>query len=269
MQCYEAESLLVDYLDGALQETDSRKLETHLKDCSSCSQLYEEYKQLFADIENDKAQKPGPALRMKFEDMLQREMEIAAAVDTAVLNAEKTAVIKPIKKYTMLFRVAACLVLFLSGAIIGMIVMTNRGTNNQLTALKSEVDAMKEAMAVKLLQDESASERIKAVSYADAMTAPDNGIITALITTMNEDRNVNVRLAALYTLEKFAGNKAVSDALVSSLSQQTEPLMQIALISILIEKKNSKAKAPMFEIMQDKNTLSPVKEMAQKGYNTL
>lgn len=269
MQCYETESLLVDYLDGEVGEADRKRIETHLKECLSCCQVYEQYRQLFADIQSDKAQKPGPALRAKFENMLQDEIDIATAVGNEQLKVEKTVIKRPVKQYTMLLRVAACLVLFLSGAFIGMVIMTNRGTNNQLTALKSEVDAMKEAMAVKLLQDESASERIKAVSYADAMTAPDNAIITALITTMNEDRNVNVRLAALYTLEKFAGNKNVSDALVSSLSQQTEPLMQIALINILIEKKNSKAKTPMFEIMQDKNTLLPVKEMAQKGYNTL
>jgi hypothetical protein len=45
--------------------------------------------------------------------------------------------------------------------------------------------------------------------------------------------------------------------------------MQIALINILTEKKESKAKQPIREILQDKNTLPPVKDIAQKGLKLL
>ncbi|MFT3823950.1 MAG: zf-HC2 domain-containing protein [Chitinophagaceae bacterium] len=269
MQCYEAESLLVDYLDSVMDPADRKRVEVHLKDCPLCRQALEEYRQLFTDMQNDKIQQPGAALRTRFEGMLQQEMEIATTTEPIQLNTGKGAVVKPVKQYAMLLRVAAVFTVLLSLVFIGIIIMTNRRTNSEVAALKNEINAMKGAMAVKLLQDESASERIKAVSYADAIAIPDNEILTALITTMNEDRNVNVRLAALYTLEKFADNKKISDALVSSLSRQSEPLMQIALMNVLIEKKNAKAKALMQEIMQDKNTLLPVKEMAQKGFNTL
>lgn len=86
---------------------------------------------------------------------------------------------------------------------------------------------------------------------------------------MNEDKNVNVRLAALYAVSKFSDNRKINDALVTSLAKQTEPLMQIALINILTEKKESKAKAPIREILQDEKTLPPVKEIAQKGLKLL
>jgi HEAT repeat protein len=128
---------------------------------------------------------------------------------------------------------------------------------------------MKETLMFNGLTEESASERIKAVSYADEIKQPDNKIVNALINTLNEDKNVNVRLAALYAVAKFSDEPGVSEALVASLSKQTEPLMQIALINILTEKKEAKAKQPIRKILQDKNTLPPVKEIAQKGLRLL
>jgi hypothetical protein len=135
--------------------------------------------------------------------------------------------------------------------------------------LKNEVKEMKEALFVNMLSQESATERIKAVSYADDIKDPDSRIINALLTTMNEDKNVNVRLAALTSVAKYADTRSVSDSLIASLKRQTEPIMQIALINILTEKKEIKAVGPIRDILMDKNTLQPVKDIAQKGLNLL
>ncbi|SFP93357.1 HEAT repeat domain-containing protein [Parafilimonas terrae] len=269
MQCYEAESLLIDYLDAQLHPNDKAPLERHLKECAQCRQALEEYRQIFAGIQNDKIKKPGPALREKFESMLQSELNIEATANIVNKHEEKSAAVKSINRYALLYRIAASIILIVSGFFIGTTITNNKPGNGQVAELKSEVKEMKETLTVKLLNEESASERIKAVSYADEITDPDNKIVTALITTLNEDNNVNVRLAALYALAKFSNNNKVSDALVASLGKQTEPLMQIALINILTEKKETKAKAPIQEILKDKNTLPPVKEIAEKGLKVL
>ena len=53
MECYEAESLLIDYLDAQLHPSDKKPLEKHLESCPLCRQALEEYRQLFAAIEKD------------------------------------------------------------------------------------------------------------------------------------------------------------------------------------------------------------------------
>ncbi|HYK43767.1 MAG TPA: zf-HC2 domain-containing protein [Parafilimonas sp.] len=271
MQCYEAESLLIDYLDNQLHPGDKVPLEQHLQGCPSCRQTLEEYRTLFATIESDKAEKPGPALREKFENMLQSEINVESTARIVEMEKERNdRKIIPLKRTSILFRIAASIVLIASGIFIGSFFIVNRTNgNDEVADLKNEVNEMKETLMFNGLTEESASERIKAVSYADDMHDPDNKIVTALINTMNEDKNVNVRLAALYAIAKFSDNSAVTNALIASLSKQTEPLMQIALINILTEKKETKAKEPIKQILQDKNTLPPVKEIAQKGLQLL
>ncbi|HEX5153566.1 MAG TPA: zf-HC2 domain-containing protein [Parafilimonas sp.] len=269
MQCYEVESLLIDYLDAQLHPGDKGPLEKHLESCPQCRQALEEYRQLFASIESNKTEKPGPALNEKFEDMLQSEMNIHATAGIVRMDKEDTKTIS-MKRSSLLLRIAASIILVASGVFIGSIITsTSTDTNTEMAGLKNEVKEMKETLMFSMLTEESASERIKAVSYADEINDPDSKIVAALIITMNEDKNVNVRLAALYAVAKFSDSRKVSDALIASLAKQTEPLMQIALINILTEKKEIKAKEPIREILQDEKTIPPVKEIAQKGLKLL
>ena len=268
MECYEAESLLIDYLDVQLHPGDKGPLELHLRQCPHCRQVLEEYRELFSVIQSDNAEKPGPGLCEKFENMLQNELSIDGSVNIAKMERTKSAT-PVIKMPALIWKIAASIILVVSGVFIGNILTNNKGANTEVADLKNEVKEMKETLVFSGLTEESASERIKAVSYADEINQPDSKIVKALITTMNEDKNVNVRLAALYAVAKFSDDPGVSDALVASLGKQTEPLMQIALINILTEKKESKAKQPIREILQDKNTLPPVKDIAQKGLKLL
>ena len=94
---------------------------------------------------------------------------------------------------------------------------------------------------------------------------PDQKVIGALVNTLNHDKNVNVRLASLYSLARFADNPAVRDSLVSSLPGQTEPLIQVVLINILAEKKEHRAIAPIRDILSKEKDLKEVREAAEKG----
>jgi len=94
-------------------------------------------------------------------------------------------------------------------------------------------------------------------------------VIEVLVGTLNHDKNVNVRLAALYSLASFADNRVVRDSLVASLPRQTEPLIQVMLINLLAAKKDSRAIGPIKEIISNRNTLPAVKEAAEQSLKTL
>jgi HEAT repeat protein len=139
----------------------------------------------------------------------------------------------------------------------------------QLGAMQKEIKEMKEAMLYSLIDNESASQRIKAVGYAEEISNPDQKVIQVLVSTLNHDKNVNVRLAALYSLATFADSRPVRDSLVLSLPKQTEPLIQVMLINLLAEKKDNRAIAPIRDIMTNKNTLPAVKDAAQRSLKTM
>lgn len=170
----------------------------------------------------------------------------------------------------MFYKVAAGILLVITGFLAGMLVTRHRNIGSRSTGWQKDSENRNETITVALQNNASASERIKAVNYIDEINKPNPKMLTALIKTMNEDKNVNVRLAALYALTKFSNNKkSVNEALIASLSKQTEPLMQIALINVLTERKEIKAKAPIREILQDNNAPPSVKEIAAQGLKIL
>jgi Putative zinc-finger len=270
MECHEVEQFLIEYLDGQLSPAIRAGIDKHLETCESCKQALEEYKILLHTMNNTVQEKPGPALREKFDIMLQSELNIAATA--RILQEEKVTSIAPVKKMPVFWRIAASVILVALGIFIGTRltpVSFQPKPSTEIADLKTEVKQMKEALMFNLLNDESASERIKAVNYAETMGNGDQKIIDAMFNTLNNDKNLNVRLAALYSVAKFGASQVVRDSLVASLSRQTEPIMQIVLINILTERKESKAIGPIREILLNKKTMKPVKDIAQKGLRSL
>ena len=120
-----------------------------------------------------------------------------------------------------------------------------------------------------MLKEESSSDRIHAVSYVDDLDTPDENVIEVLIKTLNHDKNVNVRMAAAYALSKFAGQRAVCDSLVKSLELQNDPIIQVTLINILVERKEKSALIPIQKIIANKSTLKEVRAVAENSLRVL
>jgi len=206
-------------------------------------------------------------LRINFYHMLHAEMNKLA------LEKNKPAVHSPVRFSSSLFvRIAASIALLVAGAFIGVVfnkVFSKGGSDSQVAQLHTEMQSLKEMMLFNMLKEESPSQRIKAVNFTDDIQAPDQKILEALTRTLNQDKNVNVRLAAAYSLAKFADRQSVRDSLVASLSGQTEPILQVVLINILVEHKESNAIRPIQQIMKNDNTLKEVKDVALKGIQIL
>jgi hypothetical protein len=265
--CNDVKSLLIDYLDGQLAPAIRDKVEEHLKGCMDCREEIVQFKKMFGEMASTKLEQPSPALKENFNLMLQSELNISATME--MLKSKEEPKIVKMRTGSRWLQIAASVLLVAGGMFAGMqlkntpVPIAYNGT--EITDLKEEVKEMKEAMLLNLLNEESASDRIRAVGYADEINNPDPKIIHALINTLNEDKNLNVRLAAINSLAKFSGNPIVVDSLIASLSKQKEPLLQIVLIKILTDQKQTKAIEPIKAILSNKQTLQPVKEMAEQG----
>ncbi len=269
MKCEEVRNLLIEYIDGNSAREIQSEIESHLKECAECRKEYSELQNLFRLMGEQKPDEPDESLRRNFKSMLASEIEKQRVVETVrdiplhhLLN---------IKWSSPFLRIAAGIILLVGGISIGMLLKSgmDSGRSKQLTELKSEMKDMKEMLMMTMLTGESASQRIKAVNYSAEIPYPNQKVIAALVSTLNHDKNVNVRMAAAYSLEKFWDNAVVRDSLVASLDHQTEPILQIVLINILTEKKESKAVKPMKNIIDNKNTMKEVKEIAEKSIKVL
>ena len=56
---------------------------------------------------------------------------------------------------------------------------------------------MRQLVTLSLLQQQSAGDRLQGVNWSYRVEQPDTAVLAALLTTVNHDPNVNVRLAAV------------------------------------------------------------------------
>ncbi len=82
---------------------------------------------------------------------------------------------------------------------------------------------------------------------------------------MNEDPNTNVRLAALDALSKFHTEPQVRKVLLDALSTQKDPMVQIALIQLMVKMKEKSVVNDLKKIVDDSETMKAVKDEAYSG----
>lgn len=135
--------------------------------------------------------------------------------------------------------------------------------NNQSeTRISNHETQNSKLIAMRLSNMESASARYAAVSEIMEMKKIDRDIIEVLVKTMNNDPNSNVRLAALESLGKYYREPYVKKQLVSAMSKQKDPVVQIALIEMLTKFRNTSIANELKKLAEDGNTTKPVKDQA-------
>ncbi len=131
--------------------------------------------------------------------------------------------------------------------------------------MKGKISDMKEMMMLSLLEKESATERLKAVSLTQEMDQASKHVTGALLQTLNNDENVNVRLAALDALRPYSKDGQIREALVRSIAQQKSPLVQVALAELMAELQEKGAIDAFKNILEDGETPSDIKKKIREN----
>ncbi|WPP51538.1 HEAT repeat domain-containing protein [Catalinimonas niigatensis] len=165
--------------------------------------------------------------------------------------------------------IAASIAILLVGFAGGILYEKESLPTTEVSALKEEVGEMKRMLMFNQLNQVSASERIMAVNAAQSMDEIDSQILEALIYTVNADPNANVRLAAVEALAHFAADSVASNALKKSLNSQSDPMVQIAIIDVLVERNERDAVPEIQQLLQKENLEKVVREQAEFGLSQL
>src|SRR5262245_23916654 len=144
--------------------------------------------------------------------------------------------------------VAAAAILLI-GAAIGRFSVsggtrpTVAGSSSEIAAVRSEMRELREMVSLSLMQQQSASERLKGVTWTGQLDRPSGEVVSALLDALMHDPNVNVRLATIDALERFASRDEVRRGAIDAVQRQASPLVQIALIDFMV-KTNERESAP-------------------------
>jgi hypothetical protein len=267
MKCEDVESEMIDYLDNTLDKARRDEVEKHLETCERCLDELKDFQQILQTVDSTEMEQPDESLRINFYHMLHGEIN-----KQAVKDQNKTILPASVPGFSSWMKIAAAIAILVAGIFVGLtlhFVLNRHSEVEQVASLKSEMQQMKELVMLSMLKQESPSQRIQAVNYTDDIQAPDIRVLNALTETLNNDKNINVRMAAAYSLAKYADRQSVRDSLVASLYLQTEPIIQVVLMNILVEKKESRAIKPIQKIISDEKAMKEVKDVAQKGLKIL
>jgi hypothetical protein len=237
MICERVKEQLAEYLSGNLEGPAREKFVDHLEQCPRCQAEVEELGALWRGLEFVPSAQPSIAMRGRFNEML----EAYRFGQAEALQKESTATNvrqMPQPRHAWWQLAAAC-GLLAAGAAAGRFTVPQQHTapTPEVAQLRGEMESMRQLVTLSLLQQQSAGQRLRGVTYSYQMDRADPEVEKALLFAVSHDANVNVRLSAVDALQKFAHNPQVTKSLVDAIDPQDSPLVQIALIDLLVDSK--------------------------------
>jgi len=253
MKCDDAKTYFADDWCGMLRTPERDEFKQHLEDCAACRQEAAELESLWTKLDSLPAEEPSPQLRDKFYAALGAYSEgFSAASPRAPQKAGISWL--PVS-------IAAALLI---GLGLGYAVSSQNGgrESTEIAQLRGEVNGMRELVALSLLRQQSASERLRGVSFANQVESSDGQVLNALLDSVNHDPNVNVRLAAADALRTFARTSAARSEIAKAIVPQSAPLVQIALIDLVVDLKDSSSITELKQVAGNAALNSSVRERA-------
>jgi len=267
MQCEEIREQFADYLNDSSQEPMRSEVSQHLGTCESCRTEIEELKTTWKLLGAIPPMQPASDLRTRFDAMLDVYRQ---GLDHGHVRKRRPSPSswfgswRP-QRLALQFGLAFGLLIF--GIVIGRFVRpaANPTSNTEITELRSELAQTRQMVALSLMQQQSASERLKGVNWSYQLQQPGREVLSALLDTLMHDPNVNVRLATVDALRQFGDQSVVRRGVVEAMSRQESPMVQIALIDLAVDLKEKESISALRQLTEDQNINETVRQRAQKG----
>ena len=238
MKCDDYRALLPEYWDASLLDENRAELEMHLASCAVCRAEAERLGALWQNLGTMPVAEPPRGMRARFYEKLEAYQQ---GFDQA--RAPKLSIFALLGSWWSArpalaagFSVAMLVLGFAGGFLAG-----GKRENTEVSQLRNEVGNMKQMVALSLLQQQTASDRLKGVNWAYRVEQPDTEVLAALLYTINHDPNVNVRLSAVDALRAFSESPVARKGLQQAITKQDSPLVQIALIDQIAELRDRSA----------------------------
>jgi hypothetical protein len=287
MNCEQSTELMADYLVGALVPEQMLVVEEHLRGCGACAADLATWKKMAVlPMES-----PSAESRERFEAMLHAYPSSATATSEAMVVARQPGIVLTnpnveVKRgfdwsaatrwlRSPMGAVAWSVAVLVMGVLIGAGVSGRRSNDSsgppaqELAEVHAELNSMRQLVALSMLQQQSASERLQGVTFTNHEEQLDPQVYAALLHTLRYDTSVDVRLAALDALSRHAGQPQVRKSVVDSLQTQQSPMVQVAMIDLLTEWRDPDAAQRLRNFQQSPNLNPTVRQRAQWAVSKL
>ena len=232
------------------------ELQHHLDRCPGCAAEMAELGAVWNRLGDLPVPEPGPWMRTRWQQTMH----------SLAPRRSRWQSFWPANPAWQMAAAALCLAVGLGA---GTWLERNRSERDEVARLREEVASTKEMVALSMLQQQSAVERLRGVDYSTRMPALEPQVIAALIQAVNRDPSINVRLAAVDALGKAANNSQVRESMRNSLVQQDSPMVQAALIDYLVDAREKNAVGVMRDLVARPDVNPTVRERATYAVHQL
>ncbi|MDB6165220.1 MAG: hypothetical protein JWQ83_360 [Lacunisphaera sp.] len=279
MNCQRVQDSFIDYQDGSLPADEAAALRAHLTSCPTCQREWSALQEITRKLGALPAtEEPSPRLREQFYAMLETHQREADAPSPFALARHRLdrffAKLVPDRPA---LQFAFSLALLVAGLYAGqrfltkpaVLVPADDTAKKELADLRKQLDSMNQLVTYSLLQQQSTSERMQTVLDKMDLKSPDRKVLSDLVGALAFDPSVNVRLSAVEALAQHADDSLVRAGVLSALSRERAPLVQVAMIELLASAREKNA-LPVFEkLSRDEALDKNVREAARRALAVL
>ena len=253
MNCEQAQIAMTEsWMDGRQQAA----LDEHLAQCRECKAESDALQPVWARLAELPEGEPSRNMPANFHQMLEAyQLGVSSAAPKPSLEGGWNW-IQTRWKRTPLLQFATFAVAIMAAAAAGHYYAASAHQRDQIARLSADNQQMRQLVALSLLRQQSATDRLQGVSVGANLQPAGDEVVSALLQALNHDANVNVRLAAADALRQFESRTGVRQGLRQALLSQDSPIVQISLIDWALEEKDRGSLNSLLEL-QKKPELHP------------
>jgi len=230
MKCNQIKKRFSDFLTGEIDKATRKEIEEHVTACGSCRDELEGLSAIWTKLGVLPEEQPSSNVRTRFYTALEKykqglEKEKARPDLGKLLDGwlERWAPRRPVFQFSM------ALMLLVVGLTAGYFLRAGLQGGGEIARLRQELHQVRQIAEVSLLRQESLSERLRGIAVTSRVEQSDEGTLETLLRIVSSDTNINTRLAAIDALPLLPDYPLVRQEFIQSLSEQTSPLVDIAL----------------------------------------
>lgn len=262
MNCDEMKLLLASRWAGELDLAQRAALETHLESCAECRAEAALLGGLWERMGSLPVPEPSTALKVRWESAMESLVRLQPS-PKAPRNWFAWWPQSPALQMGIAFAT------LLIGLGTGVLLQRFGTQSSEIAQLRDEVAGTRQMVALSLLRENTASERLKGVDYSGRMPRLEPDVVRALVQAVTLDPNVNVRLAAVDALTRASGDPQVRDTLAQSIPRQESPMVQAALIDYLVDAHDRQATPALRQLVSSPELNPLVRQRATHALQIL
>lgn len=253
----------MDYLSGAMSKAERLKFKGFLEKNANHQKAYDGLMATWKLMEELETPEPSQKMDEVFFGMLHGEIQH---------HQQKSGWGAFLDGLMGIFRPQLAYGLLLLGLGLGIGYFMNSSSESvepEMVVADEETDDVRQKLVLTLLEQPSANQRLQGVSEANKFENVDEMVVKALLQTLNNDSNVNVRLAAIESLTNYVDIPQVRQGLVQSIPHQESPILQITLANLMVALQEKQSVEPFKKLLKEKQLDTTVKKKIEHSIESI